>query len=368
MGQNREGPKLRNLKSTCITLALIYGAMNAPVLGQVPSNTGWRNADSSFGESQPELNARQMEIMRTVRSVDGYIDRDLHNEFWSLMPSAMRNSPSAHQLLKNLLSDVSEAREGFQEQTWVSARESLKARKIVRTKAYLNAKEAALSASTNPGYQAKIRESIASAERLLSAAANGTPFDVPGGRSYITDDLIERVFSGIQASEFRFAKLVAPTWDDGLAEFKYPDVHVSVLALAPFTLDRKMIRNPGARDVEMVSISQTLGPSTYVAISFAATGGRFTDPVKSLVSNARAAIEGAGATGRSPIFLKWQGLDSATASGMAQTTEGDVFVSVRVAEIPGANGVLQFIAVSQLSAAEALNQRGILEDRSNILR
>ena len=42
-------------------------------------------------------------------------------------------------------------------------------------------------------------------------------------------------------------------------------------------------------------------------------------------------------------------------------------MSVRVVEIPSLNGIIQFIAVSQMSAAEALNQRGILEDSANIL-
>ena len=317
--------------------------------------------------ARPELNTRQMEIMRTVRSVDGYIDKALHDEFWMLMPSALRDSPSAHRMLRDLLAEVGEAREDLQEQTWLSAYESLKAGRVVRTAAYLEAKEASLNASANPGYQARIRDSIASAERLLEAAGSGTPLDVHGGRTYITSDLIEQVLSGIRASEFRFAKLVSPSWDDRPTEFKYPEAHVSILALAPFTLERREIRNPGTRDIEMISLSQTLNPSTYVAVSFAANGGRYSDPVKSLVSNARAGVEGAGATGRPPVFIKWRGFDSATAAGQARTSEGDVYVSVRVAEIPRLNGIIQFIAVSQLSAAEALNQRGILEDSSNIL-
>lgn len=326
-----------------------------------------RSSLSSADELRPELSARQIEIMRTVRSVDGYIDKALHDEFWMLMPSAVRSSPSAHRMLRDLLAEVGEAREDFQEQTWLSAYESLKAGRAIRTAAYLESKEAALNASANPGYQARIRDSIASAERLLEAAGSGTPLDVHGGQTYITSDLIEQVLSGIQASEFRFAKLVSPSWDDRFTEFKYPAAHVSLLSLAPFTLERKEIRNPGARDIEMISLSQTLNPTTHLSVSFAAIGGRYSDPIKSLVSNARAAVEGAGATGRPPVFIKWRGFDSATAAGQARTSEGDIYVSVRVVEVPGLNGMMQFIAVSQMSAAEALNQRGILEDSSNIL-
>ena len=129
-----------------------------------------RRSLASADEARPELNTRQMEIMRTVRSVDGYIDKALHDEFWMLMPSALRDSPSANEMLQGLLAEVSEAREDFQEQTWLSAKQSLMAGRTVRTAAYLASKEAALNASTNPGYQAKIRESIASAERQEAEA------------------------------------------------------------------------------------------------------------------------------------------------------------------------------------------------------
>jgi hypothetical protein len=355
---------LINQRLNLAVVSLLALASSTPTFAQtLPPSAPAKQAN----EIRPELTAQQLEIMRTVRSVDGYIDEVLHREFWSLMPTAIRNSTSAHQMLEDLFAEVGAAREDFQIQTWISAGASLEAGQIVRTTAYSNARDAALNASNNPGYQRSIHDSIASAERILAAAANGTPLDVHGGRTYITRDLIERVLSGIRASEFRFAKLVSPTWDDRLTEFQYPDAHVSVLALTPFTLDRQIIRNPAARDVEMVTLSQTVNPSLYVAINFVANGGRYSDPVRSLVSNARAAVEGAGATGRPPVFVEWRGMDSATASGEARTSEGDVFVSVRMVEVPSFNGVLQYIAVSQLSAADALNQRGVLEDSSNIL-
>lgn len=341
------------LKAICIALVLSFSALSAPV-SALPS------------ESRPELSARQLEIMKIVRSVDGYINKELHDEFWSLMPSFMRTA-SVQQDFKDLLYDVSEARQDFLKQTQLSAKESLNARQIIRTQGYLDAKAAVLSASSNPGYQTQIRESIASAERWLAAAANRTPFEITGSHTYITTDLIKSVLSGIQASEFRFSKLVEPKWDGKLTEFKYPDAHVSILALAPFTLDQTQIRTSGAGEAELVSISQSPNLTSYVTINFVRKRGRYSDPVNSLISNASSAIEGAGATGHRPVFMQWREKDSATANGAAQTSEGDIFVSFRVVEIPEIYGVLQFMAISQLSAADAINARGILEESSNII-
>lgn len=344
-------------KAACLGIALICCAVSGAALGQPSPNAS--------GVAL-ELSDRQKEIIRTVRAADGYIDENLHEEFWSQMPSAFRASPALRIQLDDLLLDVGDARQSFLEQSWRSVGESLKYRRIVRTKAYLDAKQAVLKASTNPAYQEKVRESIASAERLLDAAANGTPIDVSEGRTFITNDMIEHILSGIRASEYRYSKLLLPTWDDQLEVFSYPEGHISVLALTPFTLERKVIQSE-AGAINLVSLSQTVNSRTHTGISYAALRGRYSDPVKSLLSNARAAIGGLGASGRHPYFEKWRGLNSATASGVAQTSEGNFHLTVRVVEVPEINGLLQFIAVSQLSGAEALAQRWALENSSRIL-
>lgn len=316
----------------------------------------------------PSLSERQLEILRTVRSVDGYVNEELHREFWALMPEVVRDDPAVPELMDDLLAEVNDARQDFQKHTWLSARESLRAGKVVRTPEYVQASEAARTASANLGYRESLTSSIASAERLIVAAANGTPLDAAGGRTFITEDLIERVLSGISASEFRFSKLIEQPWDGSLTQFDYPEAHVSMLAVTPFTVERKHIRNPDARDLEVVMLSQLLGPSTYVSVNFTPIGGRYSDPIKSLVSNASAAVEGAGATGRRPVALQWRGLNSAIATGSAQTSEGEFFISVRVVEVPEISGIIQFAAVSQISAADAINERGKLEDSANIIR
>ncbi|MFN7398745.1 MAG: hypothetical protein ACK5SX_06685 [Sandaracinobacter sp.] len=341
--------------------AILMACGSAAVGGQALQDNGRSDA-----ETRLSLTNRQVEIIQTVRSVDGYVDENLHKEFWALMPAALSGSPQARYLLERLLSDVREERSDFQKQSWLSAKESLTARRVVRTKGYLDACAAVLAASDNPGYQSKIQESIRSAERLIAAAASGSPLDVPGGRTFITFDVIDQILGGIEASEFRFAKLVDPTWDGKLTLFQYPEAHIATLALTPFKVSRQRIANSGARNVEMLTLSRTIGGNTYVAIGFTRMENRYSDPIRSLISNATAAIDGSGATGRPPISMKWQGYNSALASGLADTSEGKIFISVRVVELP-AKGLFQFLAVSQVSAAEALNQRASLEESVQFL-
>ena len=117
----------------------------------------------------------------------------------------------------------------------------------------------------------------------------------------------------------------------------------------------------------MVYLSRALNKSSFLSISFSTTNGAFIDPNKSLISIANAALAGAGVTGRSPAALAWQGRNSATGVGVARTSEGDVYVAVRVVENRELNAIVQFLVATDLSAAETINLRGQLEETTNII-
>lgn len=321
---------------------------------------------ASARENRQELSPRQQEIIRIVRSTEGYVTKDLHDEFWRSMPPEV-NTPSGYKILADMFKEVSEAREVFLRESWISARESLRAGKVVRTPSYINSKESALAASNNPGYHRSMLASIAGAERLLLAAATGTPVSTPDGKYYVTEDIAEKVLSGIDASEFRFGRLIKPQWDAQPREFRYNAAHVSILSPEPFVMERKSVQNADGRIANLVLLSRTLNASSYLNIAFSKAGGAFIDPNKSLISIANAALAGAGVTGRPPAALAWQGRNSATAAGFARTSEGDIYVAVRVIELRELNAVVQFLVATDLSAAEAINLRAQLEETTNII-
>ena len=179
-----------NLVSLELQMRKVIAILAASTIAISAASAG---AASALAEPQRALSTRQLEIQRNVASVDGYIDKALHDEFWSLMPPIMRNSPSAQRVLERMFLELGQAGRDFQEQTWLSARESLNAQRIVRTEAYLRAKEAALKASSNPSYQSSVRKSTNSGERILLAAASGTALDLPNGRTFVLRDLIDHI-------------------------------------------------------------------------------------------------------------------------------------------------------------------------------
>lgn len=321
---------------------------------------------ASARESHQELSSRQQEIIRIVRSIEGYLTKDLHDEFWRSMPPEI-NTPANYKMLADMMKQVSEARENFLRESWVSARASLRAGKVVRTPAYILAKEQVLLASDNPGYRKFILESIAGAERLLLAASTGAPVNTPDGKYYVTEDAAEKALSGIEVSEYRFGRLIKPQWDGQPKEFRYPAAHISVLSLEPFVMERKSVQNAAGQTANMVFLSRTLNKSSHLNIAFSTSRGVFADSNKSLISIANAALSGAGVTGRPPAALAWRARNSATAAGVARTSEGDIYVAVRVIEVRELKAVVQMLVATDLSAAEAINLRGQLEDTTNII-
>lgn len=131
------------------------------------------------------LTARQLEIVRTVRSVDGYITEELHREFWGLVPASIRRDPNLRPVMLKYINEMGGARLEFQRETWVSARESLLAGKVVKTRGYERSRLELQNSSSNPLYQKGISNSILSAEKIIDSAANGSFVEIKGP-TYLT--------------------------------------------------------------------------------------------------------------------------------------------------------------------------------------
>jgi hypothetical protein len=152
------------------------------------------------------------------------------------------------------------------------------------------------------------------------------------------------------------------------SEFRYPEAHVSILAVSPPLKERTLLKDAEGREVDMIMLSQRLGKSAYQTVGFSNRGSPFVNPSKSVISIVNAGLAGSGAIATTHAVSDiWRGHVSATISGSAQTSEGKFFVTVRVVEVRELDGVIQFITVSDISAAEAMSLREMLEASTNII-
>lgn len=342
---------MRGLRTAAIIVAVAAANLATPSAAQ---------------EVPPELNERQHEILRIVRNADGYIDEALHAEFWTPIPEEMRDQLGA--LMEEVLSGgIADIRKDFLEQSWVAARASLDAGRVVRPASYIEARDALLNAWDNSGYIRSSRESVEQGERLLEAAANGTPLDTADGKVYITLDMIEQVMDSLDASEERFRKLASPTWDDELREYRYPEARVAILSTAPFTQSKDSITLVNGVEMPSVNLSQTQSEDAYLEVMYAPFSFQVSDPVKVVRGAIEGGMEAIGTSANSPAIENWRGMTSSYGSAHAITSDGSFHVTMRAVFLPDKNALLQFIAVSTLSGADALLRIGELESSTMIL-
>lgn len=317
--------------------------------------------------AKTDLKPQQITIMQMVMSADGLITKELHSEFWSHFPREMRNDPKFRDFIVTFLKKHSLLTVRFQRETWTSMNMSIKARKVVKTPDYETVKIAVLNASTLPSYKHKIKSSIKNAEDMIKAAASGKAFNSVRGKFYITPELVEKVLGGIEASMDRALILFDPIWKQKRQEFTYPELHVSILARTPFSKQRKKI-NANNRTLNMTILSNVLNDKYAVNVMYTQLEFNFADPKGALTRMVKRTLSSMGVASHIVALSKWRGHLSAYGTGVLKSSGEISHASVRVVELREKKGVLQFLAISDESKANAIIARENLEQSTRLLR
>lgn len=363
---------------------LLNGACGAllitvPVLadtGQAYAQSGAKlPRDGVVRATEPTLSARQTEIMRIVRAGDGFVTEELHREFWDAMPFRDNQMVEATRILSDLIGKALGPAQNLGYETWLSAKMSLRAGRVVRSPGLDPAIKATLNASNIPSYRAASVKSVQSVDKILFAAANGTPLATANGPIFINETLIAATLSGIEGGVRRSKILFNPKWGAPLENYRYDDVHISTLSPWAFAHETSEVTLPGGRRGTLRSLSRTISESQKVFISFAdfskaPTGQKvyWPDPVGTAIRNVQASLDAVGAQGKPPYGETWRGLASASGSGTVADATGKLYATIRNVYLPEHKGFLTFMAVSQISLFDSQQIIDQLEIQTQILR
>lgn len=318
--------------------------------------------------TKDDLTPRQMEIIQTVMSVEGFITKKLHSEFWSSVPSAIRNDADVMAAFVRVIdrSIVSGVR--FQRESWASMKASLEAGRVVKTPSYAIAKKSVLNASSHPQYKKQAQKGVTNAEGMIKAAADGKPFQTSRGLMYITPEMVNQVLAGLDGSIARFRRLASPEWEKAITERRYPNAHVAILSQVPFAEEKQKLTVENGRKVKMTMLTNRLNETDFVGITFSDYGGIWTDPEGAVVRTVKATLKGSGASPSIVSSSKWRNRLSASGNGKAVTSEGAFYASTRVVEMRDLGGALIFLAVTETSKVDADILREGLERSTQLLR
>lgn len=299
------------------------------------------------------LSTRQQEILVEVMNVEGYIDQELHSEFWSLMPCELLDDPNFEDLMTELLNETVLPSQIYMRETYLSARASIAAGQVTYSPGFDAAVERIENATDNEGFNEGLSRRYQATIDFLEAAANGTPIQRFDGPFYVTDELVDQVLSGLDASSFRTSRLFAVEWDESVSEYRYPALHVAVLSPQPFAGGSGELRTLDGRTVRYETLGLTPSRATHLQIAYVDLGGAFSDPDGALVNVARSSLAAMGISSREPMIETWRGRTSAFSSGMFDVSGERGFVHVRVIEYRENDGALMLMALSQNSMGEA---------------
>ena len=314
------------------------------------------------------LTPRQMEIIQTVLNVDGFISKELHDEFWALMPPAIRDDAKTRDIVIRFIDRTLTASVRFQRESWASIKASMEASRVVKSPSYAIAKKSVLSASTNPQYQRQAQKGVADAEAMIKAVAEGKPFQMPRGLIYITPELVNQTLAGLDGSFARFRRLASLEWEETVTKYRYPNAHVAILSQVPFAEEKQELTLENGQKVLMTVLTNRPNETDFFIIAFNDYGGAWADPERAIVNKAKASLTGAGFSPSGVFSSKWRSRLSASTNGQTITPEGALYASTRVIEMRELGGALVFTAITKTSKFAADMLRESLERSTQVLR
>ena len=322
---------------------------------------------TSLAANAQQMSARHQVIMATALRADGWLTEQMHKEFWATMPPEIKNDPKAQEQVAAVVGRMMLPAVRFQRETWTSIRLSLNARRVVKTPDFDRAAEDLMGSTPDAATRKKVEAGIATAIQLMAAASSGKPMDSAArGSFYVNAEMIEEVLAGIDGSAFRFGRLVAPAWTAKSTEATYSRIHASVLWEGPFQLESQDLKIESGKSARVVLAGQRLSEVDYVQIGFMSPIVAGGDPAPLLIRVAAASFRAIGIHDAKPLAATWRGRSAAEGSGKVSTTDGTIYMSIRVVEAPEHGGLWQFVGVTHRSLIEASTLRTALEQATQL--
>ncbi len=325
----------------------------------------WASALVASAEQQPRLTARQQEIFSQIAPVDGVLTEELHREFWSYVPESIRNDANARAELQQQVSRILPEALQFQKETWLSIKMSAEGGKVIYSPDYQAAKQRVMNDEIET-FREQAKQGAVSAEQMIQAAATKRSFSTKNGSIYLTPELAQTVLGGLDGSLARIEKLSNPVWISGRKEFRYPEAHVTLLSDVPFSVDRSSLTAENGRTAHVVSLMNESADG-IAGVSFMDFGGQWSDADKAIMNTAKKAFAGTGAVPVSIAASTWRGRRSVLGTGPANTSQGTMYVSLRVVEDREHGGAHIIQAISFKSQIDAMVARELLESSVQFL-
>jgi hypothetical protein len=180
----------------CASLACIPSAKAENTVPAKPAQT----VQQPSPEQTKQLD-RLVEILQTVASPDGHLDKALHDEFWKII----NDNNLATEIDFSRVNDESNK---FDVEVWQSIKLSFEKGKVTKSPDYSTYK--AQMQKKYPSDQ--LNDSIKRYESMMESAAKKEPVTTSKGKVNLTEELINKTIADLEASYKRRNQLMKKDW------------------------------------------------------------------------------------------------------------------------------------------------------------
>lgn len=312
--------------------------------------------------SAENLTPRQQEIFKTTMSVDGYLTKALHDEFWNLVRTSPNYYPGVERDMAAVLGPMLIDGLEFQKETWASVELSYAARSSVKTDEFKSVREK-LANTPDPTMRAQMLPSLQKADAIIDAAAQRKSYSDNSTTLFVTPELIEKVKTGLDASFFRMQKLFNPEWVSKPQEWHLKEARLRVISEFPFVYAHSVSTLPNGVSGDLSYYTLNIDSQNFLglgSIKFDRSLGQ-ADQKTLLVNTASGSLTSVGVSSPTVILENFRGATSAVATGRVQTADGVLYASVRTVRAEHRDDILMFVAVTAASQVDADTNRESLE-------
>lgn len=284
--------------------------------------------------TEPSPGAQAM--MRQANAANGYMDKKLHDDFWDEVKRSVAPDPSGAKLkaVQETLGDMTMKNTVYPMEGWKSALLSLKKGSVVRTPELVRQTKL-LKDQGIPGFD----KAEASTDRLLKAAATGTPLNMNGQSMKIDEELVSQVLDGMDASISRLKVLTNPEWSDSLVVQAIPKMGLTISAHEKFVVSK--LNNAGVPGYKASRNANTLQEQIAV-LDFS------KKPEIDLDGIVRSAFSGATSSAglnEQPAPTTWKGLNGVSATGQVDVGGKSARMAIHVLKRAKNHSVMMVITI-----------------------
>lgn len=176
---------------------------------------------------------RFSEIPQQVAALNGYLDQRNHDEFWASLPSVTQAEPYQFERFHTEVLEALKRKTALQKAFFLSIKMTLEAGKITKAPGLQAAWDAEVAAGRIS------REAVEKQDRImnenLALALQGKPVKTSRGEIYVNPFVADLAPAALDSAFARVQLLLDPAWREERREFQYPDAHVAIVSVLPFT-------------------------------------------------------------------------------------------------------------------------------------